>query len=93
MKERPIIKGHEIAGRMPLFKLPLRDAIREDRKSMTRRVIKPQPDEDGLSRLIEKWLWQDTSGRDYICPHGIPGQFRVMTEPYEFSRDCQCNPL
>jgi len=37
------IRGHEIVGRMPLFKPELRQAIRDGRKTQTRRVIKPQP--------------------------------------------------
>jgi hypothetical protein len=40
---KPIINGHEIAGRMPLFQQWGRDAIREGRKTQTRRIIKPQP--------------------------------------------------
>ena len=90
MKQRPIIKGHEIAGRMPLFKKPLRDAIREDRKTMTRRVIKPQPHVCHNGDLIYKDHLVGSEIKDRndiyypeidINPYGIQGQYRVMTEP------------
>lgn len=42
-KEPLIIRGHEIAGRMPQFKPELRQANRNGDKTMTRRVMKVQP--------------------------------------------------
>lgn len=38
MKERLIINGYEIAGRMPIFKPEMRQAIRDGRKTQTRRT-------------------------------------------------------
>jgi hypothetical protein len=61
MKERPI-----------LFSGPMVRAILPGTKTQTRRVIKPQPDKDGLSKVIDG-LWQDTDGRPYRCPYGVPG--------------------
>lgn len=61
MKKRPI-----------LFSGPMVRAILPGTKTQTRRVIKPQPDEDGLSKVIDG-PWQDTDGRPYRCPYGVPG--------------------
>ena len=62
MKERPI-----------LFSTPMVQAILEGRKTQTRRVIRFQPDEDGLAFDLIKRGWFDTSGREYKCPYGQPG--------------------
>lgn len=69
MKERLIINGYEIAGRMPIFKPEMRQAIRDDRKTQTRRIIKPQPPGGGwvsgcdIVKQFEKpiWNWWDGS--------------------------------
>lgn len=96
MKERPIINGYEIAGRLPPFKPALRQAIRDDRKTMTRRVVKPQPPKIvfGLSRLCpdHQKIWKNKDGGwsywvdgsswcDIRCPYGKPGEYRVLIEP------------
>ncbi len=47
MKPQKRIRGYEIAGRMPLFQKWGRDAIREDRKTMTRRL-------NGLKKINER---------------------------------------
>ena len=62
MKERPI-----------LFSGSMVRAILEGRKTQTRRVIRFQPDEDGLAFDLIKRGWFDTSGREYKCPYGQPG--------------------
>lgn len=62
MKDRPI-----------LFSGPMVLANLQDKKTQTRRVVKPQPDEDGLAKLISAEEWHDTSGRIYRCPYGKPG--------------------
>jgi len=71
MKERPII-----------FSAPMVRAILEGRKTMTRRVIKPQPDEDGLSLNTERQLWLDTSGDLYKCPYGVSGDRLWVRETF-----------
>jgi len=74
---------------MPPFKKELREANRENRKSQTRRVIKPQPVQDP----DESWRieMQPRSGynsertmRNYLpdrCPYGKAGDLRYMREP------------
>jgi hypothetical protein len=69
-KERPI-----------LFSGPVIPAILEDQKTQTRRIIKPQPDEDGLAKVING-PWQDTDGRSYRCPYGKPGDILWVRETF-----------
>ena len=47
-------------------------AIQDGTKTQHRLPVTPQPDEDGLAKLIDG-PWQDTSGRSYPCPFGVPG--------------------
>ena len=61
MKERPI-----------LFSAPMVRALLDGSKTQTRRILKVQPDEDGLSKVTDG-PWVDTSGRQYVCPYGQPG--------------------
>jgi hypothetical protein len=74
MKERPILFSGEMVR-----------AILDGRKTMTRRVIKPQP-EDGLhdhdrfplsidSRLTGWWgvVYNTGESREWKCPYGQPG--------------------
>ncbi|MEQ9868754.1 hypothetical protein ABRP77_05585 [Pectobacterium odoriferum] len=61
MKERGIIFNGDMVR-----------AILSGQKTQTRRVVKSQPDEDGLARL-RGGPWMDTSERVYRCPHGEVG--------------------
>lgn len=56
-----------------LFSGEMVSAILEARKTQTRRIVKPQPDKDGISLDIERHQYQDTSERVYRCPYGEPG--------------------
>ncbi len=58
-------KRSNITGRTPIFKPENRDAIREGRKTETRRVIKPQP----IGIVATKHRY------------GKPGDLRVLREP------------
>ncbi len=61
MKERGIIFNGEMVR-----------ATLSERKTQTRRIVTPQPDEDGLARL-RGGPWMDTSERVYHCPFGEVG--------------------
>lgn len=74
MTERPI-----------LFSGPMVRAILDGTKSMTRRVVNPQPDEDGLVDLRDEW--QDTDAREYHCPYGQPGDRLWVRETWCYATD------
>ena len=87
MKERPIIQGYEIAGRMPVFQQWGRQAIRNGQKTQTRRPLRKQPlyVDEAPRYLPNEWcLWDgecSPNGDIVRCPYGQPGDIRVMTEP------------
>ncbi len=58
-------------------------AIEKGLKTQTRRPIKPQPDEDGLSKLIATGEWHDTSGRIYVPPYGEKDHCLKVCEPWQ----------
>lgn len=63
MKERPI-----------LFSTDMVRAIRDGRKTMTRRVVKGNPGKLGFSPFACKHDdYLDEHGRQYSCPYGVPG--------------------
>lgn len=85
MKQHPI-----------LFSSPMIQAILEGRKTMTRRIVKPQPDDDGL--------WDDTNfprslqstskgwngsteetgeSREWKCPYGQVGDILWVRETWQ----------
>jgi len=45
-----------------------------ENKTQTRRLVSPQPDEDGLAKLKGEWVWHDTDAREYR-PRAVPGEF------------------
>jgi len=84
MKEHPII-----------FSTAMVQAILEGKKSQTRRIVKPQPDDDGLwdhtalPMSIESDLegWHGTTddtveSRSYKCPYGERGDMLWVRESY-----------
>ena len=84
MKERPI-----------LFKGDMVTAILDGRKTQTRRVLKPQPAQDGpltWSAATHGW-WGFTSARipltkKWRCPYGVPGDKLWVRETWrELDRD------
>jgi len=63
MNEKPIIFSGDMVK-----------AILDGRKTQTRRVIKPQPDEDGLScDAGYPFIWYDTDNKPQKCPYGTGG--------------------
>ncbi len=62
MKDHPILFSGEMAR-----------ALLEGRKTQTRRIVKPQPDEDGICLDLGRNQYLDTSERVYRCPYGMPG--------------------
>lgn len=74
MKERPV-----------LFSGGMVRAIVAGTKTQTRRVIRPQPDEDGLTRetrMPTYGPWMDTSERVYPCPYGDAGDRLWVRETF-----------
>ncbi|MGG7716466.1 hypothetical protein PGN42_10400 [Klebsiella aerogenes] len=71
MKERGMIFNGEMVR-----------AILDGHKTQTRRVMKPQPDEDGLAKIING-PWVDTSERIYRCPFGVPGDRIWVRETFQ----------
>jgi len=97
MKDDIIINGYKIDGRMPIFQQWGRDAIREGRKTQTRKT-------NGLERINENpdqcteivnigagqfQAWKEREypvdsgfiGKAFKCFYGKPGDIRVMREP------------
>lgn len=90
MKEYPII-----------FSTPMVQAILEGRKTMTRRVIKPQPNESGISYMKNAplnweemyredwcpWKWENEEGEiiSKFSPYGQPGDMLWVRETYLYT--------
>lgn len=64
-----------------LFSTAMVQAIIADNKTQTRRIIKPQPDPDGLVKLKDKNIYQDTSERNYK-PYAVPGMVLWVRETW-----------
>jgi hypothetical protein len=70
MKERPI-----------LFSAPMVRALLEGRKTQTRRIMKPQP-EDGTDCPYHMGAGQDRKAR--VCPYGQPGDRLWVRETFAY---------
>lgn len=57
-------------------------AILDGRKTQTRRIVKLQPDEDGLAK-VTNGPWVDTSERNYRCPFGDVGDRIWVRETFQ----------
>lgn len=75
-----------------LFSTPMVQAILAGRKTMTRRVVKPQPDTEHKPSLVPrslqnendwgKWYWDSPEGETILkpCPYGKPGDLLWVRE-------------
>jgi hypothetical protein len=94
MKEHPI-----------LFSTPMVQAILEGRKTMTRRILKPQPDDDGLwddtnlPRSLQSTLkgWNGSTeetgeSREWKCPYGQVGDILWVRESWNMCPKDQLTP-
>ncbi|CAH5135987.1 hypothetical protein [Klebsiella oxytoca] len=71
MKERGMIFNAEMVR-----------AILDGRKTQTRRIVKLQPDEDGLAK-VTNGPWVDTSERNYRSPFGDVGDRIWVRETFQ----------
>ena len=67
--------------RLPPFKPELRQAIREGRKTQTRRVVKPQPDH--FHKFSDGIMRPQIGEKEIACPYGGKGDIRFLIEPLE----------
>lgn len=66
-----------------LFSGPMVRAILEGRKTQTRRIVKPQPDAEGLSKLIDgPWIY--AGEKTYRCPYGQLGYRLWVRETFYY---------
>jgi hypothetical protein len=94
MKEHPII-----------FSTPMVKSIMEGRKTQTRRIVKPQPDDSGLwnddkfPRFVDSDLegWNGTveetgESKQFKCPYGQPGDLLWVRETFQHTRVLNLHP-
>jgi len=93
MKELVLYRGIPIVGRMPLFQADMRQAIRDNLKTQTRRVMSKQPSCNIEGAYFDaynggpQWNWWLPDGRmcndrDILrCPYGKVDDVRCMCEP------------
>ena len=88
MKEKIMYHGIPIDGRMPLFTVGNRQAIRDKLKTQTRRPIDPQP-----VLVSDAWRWKNIAWG--VSGAQISDEFIVDHCPYENVGDvrCMCEPL
>ena len=65
-----------------IFNAEMVRAILDGRKTQTRRIVKLQPDEDGLAK-VTNGPWVDTSERNYRCPFGDVGDRIWVRETFQ----------
>lgn len=84
-----------------LFSTPMVQAILDGRKTMTRRAIKPQPDQEGSVSFMANppldwkgewypWKWDTSEGESIAknCPYGHPGDIMWVRESFQEYGGC-----
>lgn len=75
-----------VRERPMLFSAPMIVALLAGKKTQTRRIIKPQPNEDGLADDSEPqeygYAWRGTDGSICQCPHGRRGSLLWVRETW-----------
>jgi hypothetical protein len=84
-----------------LFKDDMIRAILEGRKTQTRRIVKPQPEQPGPGYYFDaynggpQWNWWDKDHRQHLgqifkCPYGKPGDRLWVRETFSASEFMDC---
>lgn len=85
---QPTIHGYMLSGMMPPFKRPLRDRIRTDQKTMTRRLHGLEKVNKGTDGL--KAAYQDGGGSWIFWDHDEPGLAEFTKEAYPNGVGLRC---
>lgn len=87
-----------------LFSTPMVQALLEGIKTMTRRLVKPQPDSEcepnrvpcilGNEEQWDKWFWDTSEGERFIkyCPYGDLGDILWVRETFTFTEHIKTEP-
>lgn len=83
--------NEKIEERPILFSDDMVQVTLDGRKTQARRVVKPQPDEDGLVKPLDQDQWEDTSAKSYRCRYGEPGD-RLWVREFFHLGTCPNDP-
>lgn len=108
MQQRSFSRGYEAAEKSMggaamkehpiLFSTPMVQAILEGRKTMTRRIVKPQPNaiapfEYGMPTEAYYGDWPHSGyAKELKCPYGQPGDHLWVRETFQHTKILNINP-